>query len=572
MFKDECEKYILSNENDVLGFIEFLYTKPLQTRKNYAKIIEILPNDDYLKEFTKFLNKNEKEILSLEYNNLKQECINEITYIYSKLILDHYSEKTMKKIKDKHDQLLNMISYSYNEFSKENYNDIIYNFNNYISSHSKSNLTKKYKNIKKISLLIVSLIIMFFLIGSIPKVKYEQKKDGVEVTGITGLIFPFHLPVNKVEIKGNKASSIGEGAFAGENIKHIILSQSIFVIKDNAFANCVKLERVDSYVERKMNVTLEDNSLDIISLGKNAFANCVSLKEITLTPKLRSINGDPFSGCQIDVYFDGTYLDYISTGCYINHELKYKKITLRVKDEYDVMGDFTYDFYRDTVVSEIELPSIPPRDYIIEGVVDKDNNLIFGNDGKAIIPFKIYEDIDLYFKLKLKSDTIIIKGIEEEITLYFSERFKIPYKEIEGMVFIGYFSEENGKGMQWTNKNGDSFSKWYGSNSKTFYPYYLPSQFVIIDIYNNEQIIKCGELFSIELAPCISYYEKLWNCEFLGYALYDSYNKIEVVITDSNGVGVTEWKWDVNLELCGYFKDKNGNKFLRSYDDLFIMN
>lgn len=569
MLKQQCQNYIVNNPDDVDGFINYLYSLPIQSRKEYVELISILPNENYLKEFTQFLIDNKEQILSLESSTRIKKCIDELNVLYQSLSKGKYSEKTFDIITKKYNDLIAYLNTLSGDFTKEKYRSIVNDFKEYINKNTIENVLRRNKIIAITTAISSFLITIFLIIGSIPKITYKVVENKAYVTGIKGLVFPFHFPLNKVEIEseynGYSVEVIGEGAFINENIKCIVLPETITEIKRNAFLGCDKLSEINSVIDGEV----VENTLNVHILGTNSFGGCKSLGEIKITRMLSTIKGDPFVGCyNFSILYEGTATEYEKLRL-SDYDVTFAKCEITILDRrFYVIKDLKFEFDYNQIVDYVRLWYIVPVGYQLDGIVDKYNNVIFTSEGNAITPFVIKEDMELYFDVKIQSSAITLRGIEKVVHVSYGEEFVLPYEYIEGDMFLGYFTEENGGGTQITNEYGVSLGCWYGRNDTVLYPYYKKACYVVLDSNKNEEYIYYGQQFNIDLAPYIEYYENLWNCEFIGYVLYDRENQKEILITNSEGVGLEPWKWDVRFPLFGYFKHPEKN-FIMSYEDLF---
>lgn len=109
------------------------------------------------------------------------------------------------------------------------------------------------------------------------------------VIGYTGTDEEVHIP--SFYSNGGyayKVTGISESAFAGKDIRAIILSEYIDVIPDNAFKNCTSLESVFGRFTQ---------------IGSEAFSGCANLSEIELSSYITYVGEDAFLGVpQVTLY------------------------------------------------------------------------------------------------------------------------------------------------------------------------------------------------------------------------------------------------------------------------------
>lgn len=114
----------------------------------------------------------------------------------------------------------------------------------------------------------------------------------------------YRTQINTIEVKDG-VESIGLGAFAGLEVRHVNLPSSLKTIEDNAFIDCYKLEEIMiPYGVTKIgyaafvNTELKNVSLPatLTELGEQAFAGCKALEKITLPNRITYLDGT-FDGC-----------------------------------------------------------------------------------------------------------------------------------------------------------------------------------------------------------------------------------------------------------------------------------
>ena len=107
--------------------------------------------------------------------------------------------------------------------------------------------------------------------------------------------------IKEIIIKNKNIVDIPEYCFClCQNLKKVILPNSIKVLGPNSFLNCTNLEEI------KLPKSLE-------AISYSAFYNCYSLKKIVFPKKVRSIGEKAFIGCgslKGNIYFEGPCLKH----------------------------------------------------------------------------------------------------------------------------------------------------------------------------------------------------------------------------------------------------------------------
>ena len=111
--------------------------------------------------------------------------------------------------------------------------------------------------------------------------------------------------LKNVEITGG--NDIGQGAFCGcQNIKNILLPNSLKNISGSAFDGCISLEKI----------TIPDS---VTSIGQGAFSGCSSLTSIAIPDSVTSIGGFAFTSCiSLTSVVIGNSVRNIGTYAYVN--------------------------------------------------------------------------------------------------------------------------------------------------------------------------------------------------------------------------------------------------------------
>ena len=123
--------------------------------------------------------------------------------------------------------------------------------------------------------------------------KYSGSAERVIIPSVVG-----GLPVRE----------INKNAFSSKNITTVVISASVRVISDNAFASCSKLEHVifeDGVTTIGKRAFYNCTALEyidfpetLISIGEEAFWNCTALKSITLTDGVEELGSNAFRFCE----------------------------------------------------------------------------------------------------------------------------------------------------------------------------------------------------------------------------------------------------------------------------------
>ena len=155
------------------------------------------------------------------------------------------------------------------------------------------------------------------------------KSDGVTLSG--ELVIPSSVNYGG---KDYVVSKVAWGGFCDTDITSAILPKTITVISEEAFSDCIKLQRL----------TLPTH---LTSIGRRAFIGCDAMQTIechVFFPASVDINNKAFSSTQ----YSNTIL-YIPTGslsAYKNHEVWQKFSNIQEKDMEDVDDTmFTFTIY-----------------------------------------------------------------------------------------------------------------------------------------------------------------------------------------------------------------------------------
>ena len=167
------------------------------------------------------------------------------------------------------------------------------------------------------------------------KPEYRELADGtLEVTGnytISGKLEKIVIPA---EVDGKKVTRIGDDAFENsfdhfDDVKEIILPESITAIGSYAFKNCSSLR----------GVVLPDS---LETIGDKAFRNCSGLSEINLPESITTIESRAFFGCsnlkEVKIPASVTYIyGNIFAGCSSLDEVQVDETNERYTSEDGVL-------------------------------------------------------------------------------------------------------------------------------------------------------------------------------------------------------------------------------------------
>lgn len=168
-----------------------------------------------------------------------------------------------------------------------------------------------------------------------------------------------------------KVTGISANAFAGKNIRSIILSKFIKELPDRAFKNCDKLEQISGYY----NV-----------IGNEAFGGCNSLEKYNVTQSIMSIGKNAFLGVS-DISVKALSQEYSLE--YSDNDVENAKIlTQSLIDSAISSGANSISINLEEVVEDCEFSlSVPSIDYFeLQGGKNKSfNNLQFSSKAQETV-------------------------------------------------------------------------------------------------------------------------------------------------------------------------------------------
>jgi len=140
-----------------------------------------------------------------------------------------------------------------------------------------------------------------------------------KVTAISSSLVKNKAKLTTVKI-GRYVKRIPDNMFAGCRVlTKVTGGKNVIVIGKNAFKNCLKLNKMSVFTNKKLK-----------RIGKNAFLNCKKLKSITIGPKVTSIKSGAFKGCinLKKVVMKSKRMKVIDKNVFMNCK-KLKSITIR---------------------------------------------------------------------------------------------------------------------------------------------------------------------------------------------------------------------------------------------------
>ena len=186
---------------------------------------------------------------------------------------------------------------------------------------------------------------IYYNVVSLESLTCEVSSPNEEESQYSGII---SVP-SEVTYKGRKLDVIGIGNSAFydcENLKEVLLPESITSIGSNAFRLCYNLEQVNLPASissigerafedcRKLSSVIIPTSL--AKLNSDLFKGCYELKEIVIPANIQSIGSDTFSFSGIEICIiedsnepislEGAYIqsvDFIHSGSFSNAKMKY---------------------------------------------------------------------------------------------------------------------------------------------------------------------------------------------------------------------------------------------------------
>ena len=124
---------------------------------------------------------------------------------------------------------------------------------------------------------------------------------GEGVTSIGDNAFSFKN-LGDVKLPSLSLKRIGNRSFSGSCISKVNLSNNITEIGDEAFSDCVYLDKI--YLPKNIEI-----------IGDYAFYNCISAS-LYQTPKLREIGSYAFSGCEVSKFTESEVLNKVEQGAF----------------------------------------------------------------------------------------------------------------------------------------------------------------------------------------------------------------------------------------------------------------
>ena len=189
-----------------------------------------------------------------------------------------------------------------------------------------------------------------------------------------------------------------------------------------------------------------------------------------------------YDGSSINPYSYTSSSDYYST--YINSTYyTYKYLTVNESGYHDIYYkvDYSGSSYKIALVIYNETTNT----YIFDSYIRNTSfsyKSFYANAGDVIrISYGLYSysnTLYLYFNgfNRPTSNSSVAGG---NLTVTYDHGYTIPFTERNGYQFIGYYTEENGQGRQFTSNEGVSLKPWDIADDTEIYPYYEPIDYTI---------------------------------------------------------------------------------------------
>lgn len=289
-----------------------------------------------------------------------------------------------------------------------------------------------------------------------------------------------------VEVKmGDYLKSIGDHAFAGAQLREVVLPPGVETIEEGVFAGCVTLESVD-FSKSSVKVIPKDafhgcTNLKEIAFGQcerietSAFEGCTSFESVSLPDSVTEIGENTFKGCsgltkisvenQNCAIFDSqdTFPAQAEVDAYTNstgnvYAEKFKRQFTSIGNSYIVSFDTqggsggTADIY---AVNGKKLPEIcipEKKGWVFGGYfssVEGGGVCYYNEKGVSVREWDLTDGKLLYAMWRPESHTVFFHaagGISEEsISLKTGETFgTLPTATRENYIFLGWYTELEG--------------------------------------------------------------------------------------------------------------------------------
>lgn len=344
------------------------------------------------------------------------------------------------------------------------------------------------------------------------------------VTNISDSIFSGCINLKNATI-GKGLTRIGDSTFSGcINLTNIIIPENITTIGGNAFFRCraftdIIIPESVTYVGNSafsdcsglVSITITNKLKDI---GNYAFNNCNALTTVNYFG-----SPDEYKSLKVGEYYNNNFtniepkyficITYMDDNGYVlkNDTVEYGKVinptltpskssTIKYKYVFTgwdgfttgmtacknvtfiatytaVLNKYTYKFLDESGTTIKEMTVDYGTSIVAPKINDKTEYYVFDywkdyNEGMVVTGNVTFKAV-----FKYKNYLVNVEGISEPISVTYNSNFTIKPQKIDDYhYFIGYFTEENGKGTQITNEKGESLSVYNIVGDLKVYPYF----------------------------------------------------------------------------------------------------
>jgi len=259
----------------------------------------------------------------------------------------------------------------------------------------------------------------------------------------------------------DSVTSIGARAFGYcDNLTSITIPDGVTSLENEVFCNCTSLKSVTigngvkSIVDQAFynctsltSITIPDS---VTNIGNRAFGGCTGLTSITIPGSVTNIGNSAFEDCTgltSVIISDGV----ASTGSYAFENCT-SLASVTIPGSLKLIG--YYAFYECKSLKTIYYNG-NDNEYNYDEIIISNGNTYFENA----------EKIALY--------NINAEGLSNYITVAYNKSFVIEPQTKSEHIFMGYFTEQNGKGTQITNEKGESLNVYNTAGDLYVYPYFV---------------------------------------------------------------------------------------------------